>query len=290
MVLAESHGTEKLRTQLYDGIVKGFALASYKFKQAVNISPTSAWRNFFYREDPDALTSPSGNSIKGIPRGAAFPQKSVTFERVEAVIEKYGLEDNIAWEDLVSDEVDVRNRTLLRIAEGVAKSVDDEIWDVLTESQSVTDIQSVTITHGWEWNTASAAIFDDLGAAKRLIATKNYPLGDLLCFISPQGQEDLDNYIFSKGAQAPQLGNSTAMNGNVGKVNGVTFIVSNSVTASYALVVVPKRCATWKALSPLQTITKEDPLKSLTIRSAEMGVTQLTDPKACVLIINTQQE
>ncbi len=294
MAFTEEHGTVNMRTQVFDGIVKGFALASYKFKQAVSIVKTKAWINYFFRENPDALTGVATtagtfNDIKGIPRGAAFPQAAVTFERIQTVIEKYGLEDNIAWEDLISDEIDVRDRTLLRIAEGVAKAVDDEIWDVLTESQTPAAIQSVTIASESEaWNEASAAVIDDLLQCKQVIAEKNYPINGLKCFISPRDHRSIMTYLAEKGAQFPSLGTDTARNGNVGRLAGIDFIVSNSVTASFALVVVPKRCGTWKEMVPLRTITKEDPLKSLTIRSVEMGVTQLTDPKAVVLIEGTQ--
>lgn len=280
-------GDVDLRSQLFDATVKGFATQSYKFKQAVSISTTSAWSNFFFREDPDALTGPSGNAIKGIPRGGNFPQAVVEFERIESVIKKYGLEDNIPWEDILSDDVDVRDRTLFRIAEGVVKAVDDEIWDVLTESQSASNIQSVS-TDSRGWNQASAAIIDNLMEAKQLIAEKNYDTSNLMAFISPRDHRSLIKYLTDKGAQFPSLGTDMATNGNIGRLVGIRLVQSNSVTASFALVVVPKVVGTWKQLVPLTTDTKEDRFKSLRIRSVEMGVTQLTDPKAAVLIDGTQ--
>lgn len=282
----KTHSQEVLRKLTIDGKVKGFAMRKYRFKQVLTIETSGSWRNYFFREDQSTLSSPAGNNIKGIPRGAEFPQASVSWEQVKSTIEKYGLEDTIPWEDVISDEIDVENRTLIRIAEGVVKSVDDEIWDVLTESQSPSAIQSVNASEPWD--SSDAAIFDDLGAAKEKLGDYNYPTDNLICFISPKDQRSLDSYIFSKGAQAPQMGNQAALNGSVGKVNGVTFVVSNSVTASYALVVVPKRCATWKQLVPLQTDVEDKKFKGRTITACEMGVTQLTDPKACVLISGTQ--
>ena len=289
MVLAESHEKETMRKKFYDGTVKGFAKAAYKFKQAVSIVPTSAWINYFWREDPDVIGELPGNATKGIPRLADFPSGGTTFERVSSVIEKYGREDTISWEDLISDDVDVRDRTLMRVAERVTKSVDDEIWSVLTENQTVSQIQSISIaTELQAWNEASAAVIDDLLQAKQLIEVKNYPTDNLMAFVSPRDYRSMMNYLYEKGAQAPRVGEGIVGNGSQGSIAGINIIVSNSVTASYALVVVPKRCATWKEMVPLTTITKEDPLKSLTIRSVEMGVTQLTDPKACVLIIGTE--
>lgn len=276
-----------LRAQYYDSAIKGIAERTYKFKQAVTINSSSAWNNYFFRESTTILSGQSGNAIKGIPRGADFPQASVSWERVQTTIQKYGLEENIPYEDLISDEIGVEERTLIKIAEGVAKAVDDEIFSVLTESLTPASIQSIDVG-GKQWNVSSGAIIDDLLHAKQLIAEYNYPTENLMAFVSPADFRYINNYIAEKGAQFPQLGNDVASNGNQGRLAGIRLVVSNSVTASYALVVVPQRCATWKALKPLTTETKDDPFKTRTIRSVEFGVTQLTDPKAVVLIKGTQ--
>lgn len=284
-------GQGNIRATYYDKAVKGLAAPVYKFKQACNISTTGAWTNYFYREDPAVLAGLTGNTTKGIPRGAEFPQAAVAWERVSSVIQKYGLEQNIPYEDLISNEIDVKERTLIKIAEGVAKAVDDEIWSVLSEGQNAINIQSFAIAANYQWNAgadSSFAIIDDLLRAKQKIAEQNYPTDNLMCFVNPADYRSIMNYLASKGAQFPALGNEVAANGNMGTVAGIKIIVSNSVTADYALVCVPKRCATWKELVPLQTTTKEDPYKSLTIRAVEMGVTQLTDPLAVCLIVNTR--
>ena len=285
-------GSSELRAEVVDKVIKGFATATYKFKQALSVSSTNAWKNTYYREDPDALTSPTGNAIEAIPRGANFPQAVVSWEKVSSYIEKYGLEDNIFWEDILTDDIDVQSRTLYRIAEGVVKAVDTEIWDVLTENRSVSAIQEVAITESattGQWDTASAAVIDNLMNAKQLIGEKNYPTNNLMCFISEKDHRSIVKYITDSGAQFDKLGEDAARNGRVQGLAGIKFVVSNNVTASYALVVVPKICGSWKAAVPLQTTTIVDPYKSTKIRAVEMGVTQLTDPKAVCLISNTQQ-
>lgn len=285
-------GQEVVRGRYYDKLVKGIADATYKFKQACKVETTGAWTNYFFRGSTDVLagattTGITGNLGKGIPRNANFPQASISWERVSSVIEKYGLEENIPWEDLISDEINVEERTLFKIAEGVTKAIDDEIWSTLTEDRTPVNIQSIDIAAGYEWNATSAAIIDNLLQAKQKMAEYNYPTEDLMCYVSPKGYRDIMNYLASKGAQFPSLGNDVATNGRQGRVAGIMLVESNSVTASYALVVVPKRCATWKELVALSVDTKEDRFKSKTYRAVEMGVTQLTDPKAVVLIKNT---
>ena len=281
-------GQNVVRAIFYDKVVKGFADPTYKFKQAVTISTTGAWTNYFFRGSTSVLAGLTGNDTKGIPRGAAFPQASISWERVSSVINKYGLEENIPYEDLISDEIDVETRTLQKIGEGVAYSVDSEIWSGLTESGTPTNIQSINIAAGYEWNTASAAIIDDLLQAKQLIAEYNYPTDNLMAFVNPKNYRDIMNYLASKGAQFPSIGTEVATNGRMGNLVGIQLVVANNVTASRALVVVPQRCATWKELVALSTNVEEDKFKSKTYRAVEMGVLQLTDPKAVVYIKNTR--
>ena len=288
-------GGTTLRSEVVDRVVKGFADRVYKFKQAVSIVPTKAWTSIYYRETNDVLTAQTGNDPKGLPRGANFPQGSVTWNKIQDAMEKYGFEDNIYWEDIQSDNIDVQARTLYRISERVAKSVDDAIWAVLTDGVAAAggtanNIQSIRIAAQAEWtNAASCAIVDNLMNAKQLIAIKNYDIGGLMCFISARDHRSIVNYVHSKGAQYAGFGEEAARNGRVGQLAGIQFIVSNSVTASFALVVVPKICGSWKEHTPMTTDTTMDAFKSTRIRAVEVGVTQLTDPDSVVIIRNTQR-
>ncbi len=288
MVASDEVGNVALRSELVDKTIKGFATASYKFKQALSISTTGAYKNTFFREASGVLVGQTGNVVKGIPRGANFPQAVVKWEKVSAYLEKYGLEDNIYWEDILTDDINVQSRTLFRIAEGVVSAVDAEIWDTLTEDRSPTNIHTFTVGFNKHWTGASSAIIDDLMRAKEMIGVYNYPVSNLMCFLSLRDHRAIVKFVTDAGAQWDKMGEDVAKNGRVQGLAGVKFIISNNVTASYALVVVPKICATWKQAVPLQTTTVVDPYKSVKIRAVEMGVTQLTDPKAVVLIKNTQ--
>ena len=286
-------GSTDLRKEIVSGVIKGRADASYKFKQAVSITPTSAWDNSYYRENSAALTSQTGYPSK-IPRGGNFPQASVEWTKHIKTIEKFGREENIIWEDILTDNINVQARTLFKIADSVAKDVDDQMWSDLTENQSPSEIQTFSVfstdsnISGRTWDIASAAIIDDLMRAKQLIGQFNYPTNNLMCFISEKDHRSIIKYLTDSGAQYPSIGEATATNGKVGKLVGIQFVVSNSVTASFALVVVPKVCATWQTAVPLSTDVETDAFKSVRVRAVEEGVLQLTDPSACVLIEGTQ--
>lgn len=280
----ESVGQITLRAQFFDKAIKQITSERYVMKQAVAIISTDAWINFFWREERTTLSGQAGNAADGIPRLAEFPQASAEWDRVSTILTKYGLEENIAWEDLKTNEIDVMTRTSIKIAEGVAYSVDKAIYNGLSENGTATNIQELDLTTQGGWNQSSAAIIDNLFEAAEKIKNYNYPTDNLYCFIDSKSKRYIMKYLVDKGSQFPSIAADVAINGAIVKVGGITLIESKAVTASSALVVVPKRCATWKENQPLVTTTKEDPYKSVTVRAVEVGTLQLTDPKCVVLL------
>ena len=289
-----SVGSNGLRAETIDEMVKQTAARSYKFKQAVAVNPTSAWTETFYRENQTVLTGQTGNAITEIPVGANFPQASVAFEKVQARITKFGLEENIPWESVLSSQINVMARTTIRVTEGVVKAVDDFIWNGLTQNlytDSNLVIQSFAIDYSigrGSWDQTSAAIVDDLQNATRKIANYNYDTSDLICFVNPYNKQNIMKWIYDKGAQWMPLATDIVTNGRIGKVAGITLVESQSVAASYALVVKPKTCATYNELVSIRSTTVDDPYKSTKIRVVEEGSLELTDPKSICLIFNTQ--
>lgn len=281
----EEVGQLNLRASFFDKAIKQITKESYVMKQAVSVVSTDAWTNYFFREKRDTLTGQTGNAVDGIPRLAEFPQASAEWERVSTDLIKYGLEENISWEDIKTNEIDVMTRTSIKIAEAVAYAVDRAIYNGLTGDAN---IQTLAITAGYEWNATSAAIIDNLLECAEKMKDYNLPTDTIYCFVSAKDKRSIMNYLVGKGAQFPSIATDVSLNGAIGKLAGVTLIESKAVDASEALVVIPKRCGTWRENQPLVTITKEDPYKSVTIRAVELGTIQVHEPKAIVKIINTQ--
>lgn len=275
-------GADILRATTYDLAIKQIANYSYKWKQLVSVVTSSSWKNYFFRENTTIPTGQSGNAIKGIPRGADFPNAVLSWEQVNSRIDKYGLSATIDHEDIIAGNIDTRNRTVLRIAEGVAKAVDTEIYNVVTESLSPSAIQTGVLQAGY-WNQSSAAIIKDLAAMKAQVKSYYDNASDFALIINPVREPDVLHYIYEKGAQATQSGEA-AFNGQIGSPAGVRIITSSVVAASYGVFLVPKTCATWKQLMPLQTDTKTEAFKGDTITSCEYGVTELHEPKQVVLL------
>jgi hypothetical protein len=201
------------------------------------------------------------------------------------------MEGVISWEDATTNEIDVVARTLLRIARAVAKSVDTEIWDTISESQSAVNINSVSITAGNEWDSATIAnrdpIQDILNAIKEITKQNYNPYRNGYLLLNPTDFANLMGNANVRNAGQFYTADVTR-NGRVGQILGLNIVVSNSVTDEYAAVVIAKEACTWKQAKALTVNTIEDPGIKFTIRAWEVGTAQLKNPKAVTLIDNTQ--
>lgn len=285
--MADTTGEQDLRAENFERMVKGFALQEFKMKQLVMEQTSSAWIETYYRETATELTGGLGSAVKGIPRLANFPYGEVSWTKVQAYIEKYGMEGVISWEDATTNNIDMIARTLLRISRAVAYAVDLQIYTVLSGAAGNT----VAVTAGYEWDSATVANRDPvsniLDAKKELYIDNFDPDGNesFLC-LSPKDYANLlknSKVINNPTFKAADI----VSNGVVGKICGLKIIVSNVVTADQALVVIAKECGTWKSASALTAFTIEDKGVKYTIRAYEMGVCQATTPNAICTITNT---
>lgn len=288
--MADTVGMQDIRGLNIDKAVTGFALQEYVFKQLCLVQPSSSWQERYYEETAADLTGGTGSAVEGVPRLANFPHGEASWTQRNSYMKKYGMETRISMEDATTDDVDVMARSLLRIARAVTKAVDAEIWDVITESRSVSNINSVTIAAGSEWDSTTVANRDpiqDILNAKKAIYEQNYnPDSNGYLLLNPKDYANLLGNANVRNAGQFYTDDVTR-NGKVGFLLGLKVLVSNNVTADYAAVVVGKEAATWREVQALTTRTIEEPGIGYTIRSWEIGCCQLKNPKAVCLIINT---
>jgi hypothetical protein len=282
-----------IRKEIIDGTLRQIIPKKFVFRQALSVVSTGAWKNTFWRENTATLTGVTTtgitrNSFKEIGRGAEFPNASASWEEVSTRILKFGAQDVLQWEDVLSDNVNIEARTIEKIAEGVASAEDTYIWNTLTENRSPTNIQSVAITATQHWTGASAAIFDNIMQGKEKLKDFNYDTSNVIVFISQRDERAITKWVTDKGAQFNSISQGTALNGQVPGLAGVRFVVSPNVTASYALMVIPQRCATLRELESLKTDVTDDPGNTRRIRAWEQILVELNEPKAIVLFSNTQ--
>src|SRR3990167_3622756 len=251
MAYTLQQGSTSLEAETVDAMVKQIAARTFKFKQAVTIVPTSSLTNTFFREDPTILAGGANASIEGVPYGADFPNMSPKWEQATVKNIKFAATDNIAWEFIKGSAIDIMARKIIKVTEAVVKAVDDYCWGELT--QDATDAGNFNaITLIQSFSISADKYWNGTSAA----------------------------IVYDLGAARRLIGEKNYETGNL--------VESQSVSASFALVVVPKTCATYKEFESLKSTTINDPYKSVTIRVVEEGAIELTDPLAIVLIRGTQ--
>jgi len=281
------------RKQTWERDIKGFAKKRYVMKNLVMEVSSDAWNNSFYQKTATSLTGGTSSAVKGIPRGADFPflERGVTLKN--AIILQHGGEGVIYWQDILTSNIRVESETISDITDAVVYSVDNVIYSTLSENDTPATINTVAITAGYEWDSATVANRDpafDLLRAIEAITTDRYPI-----LTSGRGfvamNEGTFTYLMNntKVLTHPTFKLSpTSQNGLMADFLRLKVYVSPVVTNDKVLVGIAKTCGTWKQTQPLTVDVIIDPQKKYTIRASEIGVCQLTDPESLCLLTNVR--
>ena len=294
--MPDTTGEQDLRAEYIDGAVKAVALMEYKLKTLCTTDTSSAWTETYFRETNTELTGAvsagtASAAVKGIPRLAPFPYGQVSWTKVQSIIEKYGMEGMISYEDKQLNIIPMIQRTILRIGRAVAYAVDSQIAAVMLASAGNT----FAITAGSEWDSATVANRD--------------PIYDILYGIQMLRADNIDalngnGYLCLNGTDYTNLIRNTKIvnnptfksadvvtNGVVGEVCGLKIMVTQALEATtpdVAYIVVAKEAMTWKEATPLTVLQIEDPGIKTTIRAFELGTCQMVSPNAVCKITNTR--
>lgn len=286
--MADSVEMADIRGLDIDKTVKGFALTEYVFKNYCTVTSTSADSLRWYQETAADLTATAPTTIANVSPLSKPATLEPTWTRNTSYVKKYIVESFISMEDIKSADIDVLARTLLRLTRAVVKQVDTRIWNVMTESQSATNINSVTTTAAWDAGSGQDPI-EDILEAKQKIEEYNYNAQGAVLFLSPKDHKSLMTWLISsKGSAIPMYSSDKVTNGVVTQFLGLNVVVSNNVTADYAAVVIPKQACTWKTHTDTTARVIEEAGIGSKVRVWEIGEAILTDPRAVTLISNTQ--
>ena len=282
------------RAQTWEKDIKGFAKKRYVMKNLVMIETTDAWHNSFYQKTATSLVGGTGSDIEGIPRGADFPSVARGTTLKSAIILQHGGEGVIYWQDILTSNIAIQSETISDVADAVVFSVDNKIYNMLTENDSGGTINTLAIAAGFEWDSDTIQNRDpvqNLLDAVREITIDRYP-------ILTSGQGFL---VINETDYALLMGNSKVINhptfklaegiiknGNLAMLAGLRIKVSPVVTADKALVVMAGKNV-WKAAQPLTVDTIIDPQKKYTIRASEIGTAQLWHPESVCMLTNVRK-
>lgn len=287
--MADNDREADLRYENIDRGVKAVAALEYKLKTLCIIDSSSAWTESYFRETNDDETDGgTGSPIAGVPQYAPFPFFEVTETKVQSVIKKYAGESIISLESEQTATIPMLQRKVYRLVQKITYQVDAAIEGVMSASAGNT----YAISAGNEWDSATVAnrdpVYDILYAINMLRADGIDALNGN-GYLVVNGTDYTNIISNSKVLNHPTFQSVSAVqNGVVNVLCGLKIMVSETVTADQAYVVVAKQALTWKEASALTTRTIEDPGKSTTIRAWERGVCQIPVPNAVCKITNTR--
>ena len=256
------------------------------FKPLISSKPTKAREIKYWSKTTGYLTLTAPAKLSNIAPGARpfVAETSWTPDTVYSI--KYMLDSPIInLEDESDSEVQVFLDNAKDVVEAIANDEDNDIWDCISENQTPNLINSTAATG--TWNAASGQDpFEDIMEGKMEIReqTKRSIRNGVL-LLNAKGEKDLLVWLVStKGSSVPNFASEKVGTGTIDKFAGLRVVVSENVTATYAMVADLKQAAVYRQFKPLQTwiITEEGIGRK--IRVSTNGRCILIKPKYVSLI------
>lgn len=291
--MADESGMQEIRGIDIDKLAKGFADEQFVFKNIVANAQTSAREIRWYQKNAGDLTGKktTGMTEELIANTDQLARPTVVeqaWTRKTSYVKKYFVESpTISMEDINDSDPDVLGTNVRDLVRAVAKQVDTKIFDVMTENQSPSDINTAAATNPWDGSSENP--IKDILKGKENIRSNGYdPEGGVLLLNEYDYTSLIDYIISDKGASIPNFSSEKVRSGSVTEILGLDLMVSSNVPSDYAAITIPEESTTWKQFTPLKSAVINDPGVGQKIRVWEEGEALLTDPKAVHLITNTK--
>lgn len=287
--MADGAGQALIRGLEIDKVSKDMFEEALIFKREVKTESTPSREIRWYQKTSGYLTTTAPAKISNIPYGARPFILRQTWTRNTSYAKKYLLDSEmIDMEDETDSDVQIFMNTVEDLTGAVANDLDGDIWDVVSESQTPTNINDVTSTAAWD-ATSGQNPYEDVAEAEQLIREQTKRNPTLKLYLSAKGHKDLKVWLVTiKGSSIPGFSSQLVDNKQLLVFDGKQVIVSENVTADYAMVANLERGAIYKEFMPLKTwiITEEGIGRK--VRIGTNGITLLVRPKYIALISNTE--
>lgn len=285
---AETERQTILRDENIDTAVKAVVKIEERWKKLCTVDSSSAFTESYFREtNDDDVDGGTGSPIRGVPEFVDFPYVDVTEEQFSSVIQKYAATSLISMEANQYATVPMMQRKIYRLSRKIIYQV-----DVAIHAGVAADFgNTVAVTAGSEWDSATVANRDPVKDILDAIQTLRVDGIDALTgngFIVVNGQDYTNIISNTKVINHPTYESGVMQNGQVGKLLGLTIVISEVVTADTAFVLVAKQGMVWKQANALTTATTEKKGKSTQIDGWERGVFQLQAPNEVCKLTNTR--
>ncbi len=287
--MADSRGMQDIFGLDIDRLAKGFGSQKYTFLQEVQVRKMKGDSVRWFQKTAGTLTATAPAATKNVSPGSRPTTLEVSWTRNTSYKKKYFVEGFLDEEDITDAEIDTFATTIRDLTEVVVRDRDADIWDVMSENQTPSEIQTfaTTAVGGDQWDAANFAadIIKDLMRAKKMLQDEGYDPEGATLLLDTLGYESLVNWLISgKGSSIPGFSSEKVRTGIVMQILNLNVKVSTNVTTDYALVIVPKRAVTYSESQPITANTTADAGIGRNIRVWASGISYRTDPKAIVLI------
>ena len=287
--MVDGAGQALIRGLNIDKVSKDMFEEASIFKGELKNESTSSREIRWYQKTSGFLTATTPAKISNIPYGARPFVLKQTWTRNTSFTKKYLLDSEmIDMEDETDSDVQVFLNTVEDLTDAVAFDRDGDIWDVVSENQSASNINGVTSTAAWDAASGQNP-YEDVAEAEQLIReqTKRSPV--LKIYVSAKGHKDLKVWLVSiKGSSIPGFSSQLVENKQLLTFDSKQLVVSENVTADFAMVANLERGAIYKEFMGLRTwiITEEGIGRK--VRIGTNGIALLVRPKYITLISNTE--
>ncbi|HEB13737.1 MAG TPA: hypothetical protein ENI13_02020 [candidate division CPR3 bacterium] len=292
--MADTRGMQDIFGLDIDKLAKGFGTQKYTFLEECQVRQMKGDSVRWFQKTAGTLSATAPSTTKNVSPGARPTTLEVSWTRNTSYKKKYFVEGFLDEEDITDAEIDTFSTTIRDLTEVIVRDRDSDLWDIMSDSQSGTNIQTFATTAqgGDQWDAANYAadIIVDLMHAKKLILDQGYDPEGATLLLDTLGYKSLVTWLISgKGSSIPGFSSEKIKTGIVLGLLGLNVKVSLNVTTDYALVIVPKRAVTYSGSQGITANTTLDPGIGRNIRVWASGIAYRTDPQAIVLIsdINT---
>ncbi len=256
------------------------------FKNLISSRPTKSREIKFFRKTSGYLTLTAPAKLSNIAPGARPFVAEQSWLPVTNFTIKYMLDSPmINMEDESDTEVNVFRDNAKDNAEAIANDVDSDIFNIFTENQSAVNIN--TVAANATWGAASGQDpFEDIMDAKMAIRqqTKRSIRNGVLLLNAKGEKELLVWLVTTKGSSVPNFASEKVGTGTIDNFAGLKVVVSENVTATFAVVGDFKQAAEYRTFKSFQTVIIDEPLIGRKIRSSTNGTTILVKPKFITLL------
>ena len=286
--MADTAGQALIRGINLDKKARNYQNEESIFYKEVTVNKSASREIRYYQRTSGYLTATAPASIV-VAEGATPFCLETSWTRNTSYTKKYSVDSPmITVEDEKDSEVKVFMDNLEEITGAIVNERDGDIWDIATESQSPSNINSVTSTAAWDAGSGQDPMADVSEAIRKIRQQTKRKLKNPKLYVSAKGEEDLKVWITSQGTKFTELASKTVIDGVLVRFAGCQVVVSENVTADYALVGDLKKSTEYWEFFALTTAIIKEELVGRKIRAMTSGIAVLTMPKFNALISNTE--